>query len=48
MWALGGFGRSFSKDEELVALKHQASFLKDELDAIQALVQDLDSKEEGK
>ncbi len=41
MQAFGSFGRALSKDDELMALKNQAGYLKDELDAIQARVQDL-------
>jgi hypothetical protein len=49
MQAFGGFGRALSKDDELSALKNQAGYLKDELDVIQARVQDLEGKqEEGK
>jgi hypothetical protein len=42
--AFGGFGRSVSKDDELSALKDQAGYLKAELDAVQARVQDLEGK----
>ena len=49
MRAFSGFGQPLSKDEELEGLKSQASFLKSELDAIVARVQDLEGKqEEGK
>lgn len=44
MQAFGGLGRSASKDDELAALKDQAGYLKAELDAVQARVQDLESK----
>jgi hypothetical protein len=42
--AFGGFGRIGSKDDELAILKDQAGYLKDELDAVQARVQDLEGK----
>ncbi len=49
MQAFGGFDRAVSKDDEFAMLKNQAGYLKDELDAIQARVQDLEGKqEEGK
>ena len=49
MQAFGGFDRALSEDEELTVLKNQAGYLKDELDSIQARVQDLEGKqEEGK
>jgi len=46
MQAFGGFGRAVSKDDELAILKDQAGYLKDELDAVQARVQDLEGKKE--
>jgi hypothetical protein len=49
MQAFGGFGRAVSKEDELAVLKSQAGYLEDELDVIQARVQDLEGKkEEGK
>jgi len=42
--AFGGYGRALSKDEELAALKNQAAYLKDELDAIQASIKDLEKQ----
>jgi hypothetical protein len=44
MQAFGGFDRTLSKENELSALKSQAEYLKGELDAVQARVQDLESK----
>lgn len=44
MQAFGGFGRSLTKEEELSMLKSQTEYLKDELDAVQARVQDLENK----
>jgi len=44
MQAFGGFSRTLSKEDELSALKSQAEYLKGELDAAQARVQDLESK----
>ncbi len=44
MQAFGGYDRSLSKDDELSALKSQAEYLKGELDAVQARVQDLETK----
>lgn len=46
MQAFGNFGRIVSKDDELTMLKDQAGYLKDELDVIQARVQDLEGKQE--
>ncbi len=46
MQAFGGFVRAVSKEDELAMLKNQASYLKDELDSIQARVQDLEGKQE--
>ena len=46
MQAFGGFGRIGSKDDELAILKDQAGYLKDELDAVQARVQDLEGNQE--
>ncbi|MFH0790142.1 MAG: DUF5320 domain-containing protein [Candidatus Omnitrophota bacterium] len=45
MRAFGGFGRSISKNDELAALKNQAGYLKNKIDAIQARVQDLEDKQ---
>ena len=45
MQAFGGFDRTVSKEDELVTLKSQAAYLKDELDAIQTRVQDLEGKQ---
>jgi len=45
--AFGGFGYTVSKDDELAMLKEQASYLKDEFDAVQARVQDLERKQEA-
>ncbi|MFA6358053.1 MAG: DUF5320 domain-containing protein [Candidatus Omnitrophota bacterium] len=42
--AFGGLGRFLSKEEELSTLKNQADYLKGELDAVQARVQDLETK----
>jgi hypothetical protein len=44
MQAFGGLVRTLSKEDELSALKSQAEYLKGELDAVQARVQDLESK----
>jgi len=44
MQAFGGRGRTLSKEDGLSALKDQAEYLKNELDAVQARVQDLESK----
>ncbi|MFZ2385201.1 MAG: DUF5320 domain-containing protein [Candidatus Omnitrophota bacterium] len=44
--AFGGFGSLASKDDELAILKDQAGYLKDELDAVQTRVQDLEDKKE--
>jgi hypothetical protein len=44
MQALGGFGRSVSRDDELAVLKDKAAYFKEELDAVQARVQALESK----
>jgi len=42
-WARG-FGRALSKDEELAAFKEQEAYLKDELDATQASIRDLEKQ----
>jgi len=42
--AFGGFERGLSKEDELAALKSEAEHLKNELDAIQARVQELEAK----
>jgi len=42
--ASGGFGRPLSKEQELAALKDRAAYLKEELDAVQACLQDLETK----
>jgi len=47
MQAFGGLSHVASKDEELAMLKDQAGYLKEELDAIQARVQDLEGKQEA-
>jgi allophanate hydrolase subunit 2 len=44
MQAFGGLGRTLSKEDELSALKSQAEYLKNELDAVQAQVQNLETK----
>ncbi len=44
MQAFGGSSRTLSKEDELTTLKNQAEYLKNELDAVQARVQDLESK----
>jgi len=40
----GGFGQSLSKEQELAALKDRAAYLKEELDAVQVCLQDLEAK----
>ncbi|MFH1856075.1 MAG: DUF5320 domain-containing protein [Candidatus Omnitrophota bacterium] len=42
--AFGGFSRAVSQNDELAILKNQADHLKNELNAIQARVRDLESK----
>ncbi|MDD5567954.1 MAG: DUF5320 domain-containing protein [Candidatus Omnitrophica bacterium] len=42
--AFGGYGRTLSKENKLSVLKNQAEYIKNELDSVQARVQDLDSK----
>ncbi|OQB12748.1 MAG: hypothetical protein BWY16_00382 [Candidatus Omnitrophica bacterium ADurb.Bin205] len=44
MQAFGEVSRTLSKEDELSALKSQVEYLKGELDAVQARVQDLESK----
>lgn len=44
MQAFGGFDRDLSKENELSMLKSQAEYLKGELDAVQARVQNLENK----
>lgn len=44
MQAFGGFGGNLSKEDELSMLKNQADYLKAELEAVQARVQDLEAK----
>lgn len=46
MQAFGGYERALSREEELTELKNQADYLKTELDAVQARVRDLETKEE--
>ncbi|MBU2045008.1 MAG: DUF5320 domain-containing protein [Candidatus Omnitrophica bacterium] len=47
MQAFGGFGRIGLKENELAIFKDQADYLKDELEAVQARVQDLEGKQEA-
>jgi len=44
MQAFGGLNRALSKEDEVSALKNQADYLNSELEAIQARIQDLESK----
>ncbi len=44
MQTFDDFGQAISKDDELAMLKNQAVYLKDELDVIQARVQNLEGK----
>jgi len=44
MWAFGGVRSTLSKEDELSTLKSQAEYLKNELDAVQARVQELETK----
>jgi hypothetical protein len=47
MQAFGGFGRAFSKEDELETLKSQAGFLKQQLEDAQARIQVMASQQES-